>query len=377
MSKLKRQDDRAFKLGDYWLSKRPDGRSELWCRTWYDDKSRQTRRASLGTADFEEAKLKLADWILNHGTMTEEDPAAVPMASVLLRYYNEHGSKVRSHVSIKLSLDKWNDFFGPVTVADLTKQRIRDFIKHLEAKSHSPGGVNRILCDGRAALNRAKRENELTSVPFIPSVDLGEPEERALTLDQMALLFDGVRSAHILLFCLVMANTMGRPEAILELTRFQLDFESRLVRLNPEGRRQTKKYRPTVPMTETITPWLRKVKGNHVITYHGGPIRSVKKVFQRLPEDIVGLPKRVTPYSIRHTMAKELRRRGVPPWEVQGMLGHKMGGYRTTEIYAKYDPSYLSVARVTIDAIMADIQARMKKRQIILPTEPLLVTVAG
>jgi integrase len=174
-----------------------------------------------------------------------------------------------------------------------------------------------------------------------------------------------------------MANTMARPEAILELTRFQLDFESRLVRLNPEGRRQTKKYRPTVPMTETIMPWLRKVKGNHVITYHGGPIRSVKKVFQRLPEDIVALPKRVTPYSIRHTMAKELRRRGVPPWEVQGMLGHKMGGYRTTEVYAKYDPSYLSVARVTIDAIMADIQARMKKRQIILPTEPVLVTVAG
>jgi hypothetical protein len=32
---------------------------------------------------------------------------------------------------------------------------------------------------------------------------------------------------------------------------------------------------------------------------------------------------------------------------------------------------------VTIDAIMADIQARMKKRQIILPTEPVLVTVAG
>src|SRR6266516_6165332 len=44
MSKLKRQDDRAFELGDYWLSKRPE--------------SRQTRRASLGAADFEEAKLK-------------------------------------------------------------------------------------------------------------------------------------------------------------------------------------------------------------------------------------------------------------------------------------------------------------------------------
>jgi integrase len=185
-----------------------------------------------------------------------------------------------------------------------------------------------------------------------------------------------VKSDHILLFCLTMANTMARPEAVLELTRFQLDFDSKLIRLNPEGRKQTKKYRPTVPMTNTLLPWLQKVKTNYVITYHGDRVHSVKKTFQRLPASVKGLPKGVSPYSIRHTMAKELRRRGVPPWEVQGMLGHKHAGLRTTEIYAKYDPSYLSAARVAIDAVMTDIEAKMTKRKIILPTQPLVVVAA-
>ena len=377
MPKPKLAEDRIFEIGDYWISKRPDAKGDLWQRTWYDKPTRQTRRISLGTADLEKAKLILADWVLKCGSMTDEDPAVAPLATILMRYWSEHGSKCRSHEAIELNLARWNNFFGPITVAELSKRRIKDFILYLEEKKLSPAGVNRILCDGRSALNRAKRENEVTSVPFIPSVEVGEPKERALTLDQMALLFDGVKADHIFLFCLVMANTMARPEAVMELTPFQFDFENRLVRLNPEGRKQTKKYRPTVPMSDTVLPWLQKVKTNYVIMYHGDRTRSVKKTFQRLAGEIKGLPPRVTPYNIRHTMAKELRRRGVPPWEIQGMLGHKMGGYRTTEIYAKYDPAYLSAARVAIDAVMADIEKKMKKRKLILPSQPQLAAVGN
>lgn len=371
MRKPNQSGERVFEIGDYWISKRPDAKGDQWQRTWYDKATRQTRRISLGTADLEEAKLALADWVLKHGTMNDEDPAAVPLATVLMRYWDEHGSKCRSHKSIEVNLATWNDFFGAVMVSELTKRRIKDFIKKLEDRKLSPAGINRILCDGRSALNRAKRENEITTVPFIPALEVGEPKERALSLDQMALLLDNVKSDHIFLFCLVMANTMARPEAVMELTRFQLDFENRLVRLNREGRKQTKKYRPTVPMSDTLLPWLKQGKTNYVVTYHGDRTHSVKKSFQRI--DVKGLPARVTPYNIRHTMAKELRRRGVPPWEIQGMLGHKMGGYRTTEIYAKYDPTYLSAARTAIDAVMADIDAKMKKRKLILPTQPQLV----
>ena len=373
MSRKKQSRGRVFELGEYWISKRPDAPDGVWQRTWYDKRSRQTRRVSLGTADLEEAKLILADWVLKNETMVDEDPSNVPLATVLMRYWTHHASKLRSHHVIKPNLDRWNEFFGPVMVADLTKRRIREFVEDLQTKGWAPATINRCLCDGRSALNRAKREGEVTHVPFIPSVQVDEPKERALTLDQMALIFDNAKSDHILLFCLVMANTMARPEAVLELTRFQLDFESKLVRLNPDGRRQTKKYRPTVPMTNTLLPWLQRLKTNYVITYHGERVHSVKKTFQRFPTHIKGLPVRVSPYSIRHTMAKELRRRGVPPWEVQGMLGHKHAGLRTTEIYAKYDPTYLSAARVAIDAVMADIEAKMKKRKIILPLQPQLV----
>jgi hypothetical protein len=37
----------------------------------------------------------------------------------------------------------------------------------------------------------------------------------------------------------------------------------------------------------------------------------------------------VTAYTIRHTVAAEMRKRDVPVWEVAGFLGHS-SGYKTT-----------------------------------------------
>ncbi len=270
-SKKNSNDQERFEVGGYWLSKRSDGRSKAWHRTWFHTEARQTCRASLGTTDFSEAKLKLAEWVLNNSVMIDEKPEDTPLAVVLMRHWKEHASKARSAESIQLSLNEWNKFFGPITVAELTPAFIEKFILQLEANGRTPGGVSRVLSDGRAALNRAKRLGELTSVPFVRDVPRGEPKERAVSISQLALMFDLIRSEHIKMFCLMMTNTM----------------------------------------------------------------------------------------------AKELRKRGVPPWELQGMLGHKAGGFRTTEIYAKYDPSYMSTARKAIDEIMREIQGKCST-QIIL-----------
>lgn len=39
---------RLGQVGNYWLSKNSDraGAEDSWCRTWYDKRTRQTRRAS-------------------------------------------------------------------------------------------------------------------------------------------------------------------------------------------------------------------------------------------------------------------------------------------------------------------------------------------
>ena len=52
---------------------------------------------------------------------------------------------------------------------------------------------------------------------------------------------------------------------------------------------------------------------------------------------------------------------GVPPWEVQGILGHKQGGYRITEMYAEYEPDYLSKSTEAIDDYMNEISQRVKR----------------
>jgi len=43
------------------------------------------------------------------------------------------------------------------------------------------------------------------------------------------------------------------------------------------------------------------------------------------------------------------------------MLGHKAGGYGTTEIYAKYDPDYLSKSVVAIDEYFTELHQRLTR----------------
>ncbi len=97
-------------------------------------------------------------------------------------------------------------------------------------------------------------------------------------MPEMAGLLDAAEP-HLRVFLMVAATTLGRPEAVLALTKFQCDFERRLIHMNPPGRRQTKKRRPTVPMTGTIRPWLESAEGN-IVQYKGRPIKSIKKAFR-------------------------------------------------------------------------------------------------
>ena len=123
------------------------------------------------------------------------------------------------------------------------------------------------------------------------------------------------------MFLLMACCTLARPEAILDLTVFQRDRDAGTIDLNPRGRRQTKKYRPLIPEAATLTPWLDQAEGPHFVAWHGRRLKSIKTAWRKLRDD-AGLDARVTPYSIRHTMARELRRRRVPLEQRQAFLGH-------------------------------------------------------
>lgn len=83
--------------------------------------------------------------MLHNAEVQDQKPEDAALAAVLMRYWNAHASKIRSHATIQLSLNKWNEFFGPVSVAELTPTLIEKFILQLQRDGRAPGGVSRVL----------------------------------------------------------------------------------------------------------------------------------------------------------------------------------------------------------------------------------------
>lgn len=337
--------DRPGQVGQYWLSKRRG--SNRWCRTWYDPATEQTRRASLGTSDFQEAHLKLLHWWARHGQQYRQSAAETPLETVLVRYWEAHGRTLASAEMTRIALRYWSDFFPAATVEQIVPSRQREFIAWLKTSGHSDGYIKRVLTVGKAALNRAVKEGELHQAPYILPGRDAPPKDLVLTTEQSRALWAAADTDHERAFLALAYATLARPTAILDLRREYVDFGRRLLAQNPPGRRQTRKYRPVVPICDWLLPTLQSAPPGHLVNWHGKPIASMKTAWRSMRRR-AGLPVEAVPKTIRHTMATELRAANVPEAEIQGFLGHKAYSGRT-EIYAKYRPDYLGAAARAID----------------------------
>ena len=137
---------------------------------------------------------------------------------------------------------------------------------------------------------------------------------------------------------IIRIGTACRPEARAGADRRAARFRGRVDDLNPRGRAQTKKFRPVVKMPEALATVLRGAPDGRLVTFRGQPVRKINKAWRGMRE-AAGLDDEVNPYSIRHTVARWMRQNGVPAWEVAAQLGHKSRDYRTTELYAAFDPA--------------------------------------
>lgn len=360
--------ERPGQIGDYWLSKRPG--SEQWCRTWYDTRTRQTRRASLGTDDFQQGKLRLWEWFAQYGRLNKQAPTETPLAQVLVRYWEQHGKVLSSAEVIKVSLRYWTEFFGAAMVSEITKPRQREFVKWLHAsgkKPRSDGYIKRILTDGKSALNWAWKEGEIESVPFIlPGTD-SPARDRVLTQAESAALWLAAQLPHERMMLALLYGTLARPEAALGLHREFVDFDRWLLAQNPPGRKQTKKYRPTVPVAGFLRQTLQDAPSGPLVAWRGKQVASFKTAWRKLRER-AGLGDEVVPKTIRHTMATELRAAAVPEAEIQGFMGHKAFSGKT-EVYAKYRPDYLGEAVTAIDRYMGRVRASCVLAMLMIATQ--------
>jgi integrase len=121
-----------------------------------------------------------------------------------------------------------------------------------------------------------------------------------------------------------------------------------MIRLNPQGRRQNKKHRPTIPVAECLWPLLEEWSTSERFT--GFTRTNYPSKQWRLASTRAGLPEECTPRSLRHLVATELRhahmRYGAPrvPLDVREMfMGHRRA--RTNDLYGGYEADYLNTAK--------------------------------
>lgn len=357
---------RSFQVGEFWIDQRAG--SPAWYRCWQDAKARQTRRISLGTTDFEEAKRLLAEWYAAQFQAPSDDlpPSSVKLAEVVLDYWNGQGSKLRSHETAKIMLRYWQEFWGDVSVGDVRDQRKQEaFRLWLADRGLGHNTVNRCLEVGRAAIRRAWKRGVISSAPFIqmlPAIET-QPMGRPMASGEAVRLFCAATQEHVRTFILLGLVTGARPEAITDLTWDRVDFATGLLRLNPEGRVQTKKHRPVVKVGEATLDYLAGVKrqGEHVIMFRNRHVHRLDTGWDKAVSG-AGLDKRVTLYSLRHTVARHLRSHGVALEEIANMLGHRKLGFDITMRYAPHDPSYLQRAVSVLDDLAFFCRVALQER---------------
>ena len=89
-------------------------------------------------------------------------------------------------------------------MADIRPHKQKKFREFLVEKGLGLGGIDRVLSDGRAALRRAVKWQELDSAPFIFGVLTAEekrsrqPMGRPIVPAEMALLMDAAKSRCVL-----------------------------------------------------------------------------------------------------------------------------------------------------------------------------------
>ena len=320
------------------------------------------------TPDFEQAHLALAEWVTLHGRRDREQPRDVPLGDVFVRYMHQQGNYTRGSVQQRRNLFLvLNALPEGVTVADLTLERQREVVRTLRSEGYAAATIKRALGIAKAAINLAWESGELDRpVPFGPLPPEGPGRERVLSVEELARLWDAEMPEHVRMFLIVLLGTAARPEAALELVRSQCDLARGTINLNPPGRVQTKKRRPILPMAGFLRPWIEAALDGPLVAYRGRPVKKINGAFQTV-RDAADFGDDVVPYTIRHTVATELFRRGVPPLEIKSFLGHRMPGLATTERYLHVAPDHLAHARAAVEDLANDI-ARVAARAMVPTT---------
>lgn len=411
----------VYQRGAFWLDLdrgaggKPTSRN--WYIFWYDPATGHQRRTSTRTSDVRLACNKLDEHFLavHKPTSVDQDQYSVPTA--LADYWQEHASKKASSEAIKARLKLLTRFLDvevqtrrlvdpilPDHIDDSVLERFRAWAvadpivarkkdedgNWIDGKSRSrlASTAEESIIALKAALNHALGKRRIRFAPPLKhkTRDQVTPARSyRLSVDGIAELLDftmrgsGNYAGHVdrliplRRYLIGAICTLGRPDAILDMNvvpkRGQWMKDARCFALNPEGRLQTNKVRPVIPVVSVLDAWLtasdewlvcREVKfyddDQQIDTVEQVRVASVRSAWDSA-RDALGIPDGWGPKLIRHSMSTILATRRVDLVELEMLLGHRVLG-KTSSRYVIFDPSYLGSARDGIEDVLCDVARR-------------------
>lgn len=246
-----------------------------------------------------------------------------------------------------LSTDRQRDawkamepYWGRIDPKLIDDQMAKDYA---EQRRRAAATVRYELSMLSVALKWAADNDKIQRVKALWRPAVAERKVRALTRPQFRKWFKEVKAPHARLYVRLGIATMGRPAAILEMRWTQIDWEHMHVDLNPEGRKQTRKRRPVVPLNAETMAELKKAyegrQSEFIVERGAVQVKSIKKAFLAASERS-GV--KVTPYMLRHTGAVWAAEAGVSMHVLAQYMGHDDDS-TTQKHYARFSPTYLSV----------------------------------
>ncbi len=342
---------------------RPALKLALWGRHyaleyWWEGRS---HRVSTGTAD-EQAAREFPK-AFEAGWAEPEPPPEPTIGRILDGYSHDRKNNTEHPLSSPTALDAgcaalWRHL-GDLRPEFLTRERCRLYARQRRAEGYEVGApgkrrrkpvkdgtVLRELGILRVALTWAKDENWITSVPHVEGPSTPEPRDRWLTREEAAALMAACGDFHIRVFTALALHTAARTGAILELTWDRVDLSAR--RIDYGHGNEHKRRVLAVPLGDNLAALLAQARelarSNHVIEFAGKPVGSVRTGFLAACRraELNG----VTPHVLRHTAATWMAQKGVPMWQIAGLLGNTVEV--VARIYAEHSPEHLRRATEAI-----------------------------
>ncbi len=383
------RDTSPYVVGDHWLDQRRDGKAiGIWQIAAKSGDGRSVVYQSTRTRDLEDAKAAIHAFVETKRAMGLQSSKDAEVLPHLFLYWKEHGRHTRNPDTIAGSLRAFIGFLlqdpvrARVRFSELTRTVFRRFVNWrmkphsftvdwlgremtLASKGVKGESAQRNIDDVRAALNHAVEMERVPSAPKVPSVakeHRSPPRDVRMSLDELGAIAGYASQVSsdtddkgFGRWLWLMIGTACRPEAALAFDPL-VQWKDGLVDTHPEGAPRTKKHNPVVAAPPALAAMLDAWRTQIQVERKNSPPPKSRGRAWRTMRRALGLPDGYIPKTIRHTVATELRRRGVPAEQMSVLLGHRPADMeRMTAVYAKYDPRYLTDAVAALQALLTEV----------------------